>query len=83
MKLLIDVPKEQYEAYKGKPPRLGDEGIDSICQAIGNGVPFSDVKDHVTNLIYSVPYEDWHNAYNLAIEHAIDRLEEFEGSEEK
>lgn len=39
MKLIIDIPEELYEAYKGRPPMLGDEGMDMIAQAIANGTP--------------------------------------------
>jgi len=40
MKLIIDIPDEIYECYKGRPPRLGDEGMDSIAQSIANGIPY-------------------------------------------
>lgn len=39
MELIIKVDKELYEAYKGKPPMLGDAGMDMIAQAISNGIP--------------------------------------------
>lgn len=39
MKIVIDIPEELYKAYKGRPPMLGDEGMDSIAQAIANGTP--------------------------------------------
>lgn len=42
MKELIDIPDELYEAYKGRPPRTGDEGMDMIAQAIANGTPLQD-----------------------------------------
>lgn len=37
--LLIKIPEELYEAYKGRPPLLGDTGMDMIAQAIANGTP--------------------------------------------
>jgi hypothetical protein len=42
MKLIIDIPDEIYECYKGRPPRLGDEGMDSIAQSIANGIPYEE-----------------------------------------
>ena len=42
MKLIIDIDEELYEAYKGRPPRLGDEGMDMIAQAIANGTPYEE-----------------------------------------
>lgn len=51
MKLLIDIPEELYKCYKGKPPRLGDEGMDNIAQAIANGKPYDEIIDKVTDLI--------------------------------
>lgn len=42
MKLIIDIPKELYETYKGRPPMLGDEGMDMIAQAIANGTPYEE-----------------------------------------
>jgi hypothetical protein len=37
--LLIKIPEELYEAYKDRPPLLGDTGMDIIAQSIANGVP--------------------------------------------
>ena len=42
MKLIIEIDEELYEAYKGKPPLLGDTGMDMIAQAIANGTPYDD-----------------------------------------
>ena len=42
IKLLVEVDEELYRAYKGRPPRLGDEGMDMIAQAIANGTPITE-----------------------------------------
>lgn len=39
IELVIKIPKELYEVYKGRPPMLGDAGMDMIAQAIANGTP--------------------------------------------
>lgn len=39
IELVIKIPEELYEAYKGRPPMLGDAGMDMIAQAIANGTP--------------------------------------------
>lgn len=39
MKIVIDIPEELYEAYKDRPPMLGDVGMDMIAQSIANGTP--------------------------------------------
>lgn len=39
MKIVIDIPEKLYEAYKGRPPMLGDAGMDMIAQSIANGTP--------------------------------------------
>lgn len=39
IELVIKIPEELYEAYKGRPPMLGDAGIDMIAQSIANGTP--------------------------------------------
>ena len=39
IELVIKIPKELYEAYKGRPPMLGDAGMDMIAQSIANGTP--------------------------------------------
>lgn len=39
IKLVIKIPKELYETYKGKSPMLGDAGMDMIAQSIANGKP--------------------------------------------
>ena len=53
MKLIIDIDEELHEAYKGRPPRLGDEGMDMIAQAISNGTPITD-GDFLLTLMQSV-----------------------------
>lgn len=42
MELIIKIDKELYEAYKGKPPMLGDAGMDMIAQAIANGTSITE-----------------------------------------
>lgn len=39
VELVIKLPKELYETYKGRPPMLGDAGMDMIAQSIANGTP--------------------------------------------
>ena len=39
MEIVIKIPDELYEAYKGRPPMLGDTGMDMIAQSIANGTP--------------------------------------------
>lgn len=39
IELVVKIPEELYEAYKGRPPMLGDAGMDMIAQSIANGVP--------------------------------------------
>ncbi len=39
VELVIKVPEELYEAYKGRPPMLGDAGMDMLAQSIANGTP--------------------------------------------
>jgi hypothetical protein len=51
MKLIIDINEELYEAYKGRPPRLGDEGMDMIAQAIANGISYEDKIEEVIDLL--------------------------------
>lgn len=51
MELIIKIDEDLYEAYKGKPPMLGDAGMDMIAQAITNGIPYDKVIDEVTELL--------------------------------
>lgn len=37
VEVVIRIPKELYKVYKGRPPMLGDAGIDMIAQSIANG----------------------------------------------
>ena len=39
IELVIKIPKELYEAYKCRPPMLGDAGMDMIAQSIARGIP--------------------------------------------
>ena len=43
MKLIIDIDEELYKAYKGRPPMLGDAGIDMMVRAIANGIPYEEI----------------------------------------
>lgn len=51
--LVIKIPEELYEAYKGRPPMLGDAGMDMIAQAIANGTPLPDGAEILTKEAYS------------------------------
>ncbi len=42
MKLIIDIDEELYKAYKGRPPMLGDGGMDMIVRAVANGMPYKE-----------------------------------------
>lgn len=48
MELIIKIDEELYEAYKGKPPMLGDAGMDMIAQAIANGTPYNPSGDCIS-----------------------------------
>lgn len=39
MEIVIEIPEELYEAYKDRPPMLGDAGMDMIAQSIAKGTP--------------------------------------------
>ena len=39
IELVIKLPEELYKAYKGRPPMLGDAGMDMIAQSIAQGTP--------------------------------------------
>ena len=39
IELVIKIPEELYKSYKGRPPMLGDAGMDMIAQAIASGIP--------------------------------------------
>lgn len=61
IELVIKISEELYEAYKGRPPMLGDAGIDMIAQSIANSIPLPqghgrliDV-DYMTKQLLSLP----------------------------
>ena len=43
IELVIKISEELYEAYKGRPPMLGDAGMDMIAQSIANGTPLEEI----------------------------------------
>ena len=47
MKLIIDIPEDMYQTFRKTQPRMGDAGMDSICQAIGNGTPLDKIRDEI------------------------------------
>jgi len=63
MKLIIDIPDEIYECYKGRPPMLGDAGMDMIAQAIANGTPVPKghgrLKDADYIKLFSIDHDSW------------------------
>jgi hypothetical protein len=44
MEIVIDIPEELYEVYKGRLPMLGDVGMGMIAQSIAKGTPLP--KEH-------------------------------------
>lgn len=60
MKIVIDIPEELYVAYKGRPPMLGDAGMDMIAQAIANGIPLP--KGYGDLIDRNVAYTEFENA---------------------
>jgi hypothetical protein len=58
MKIVIDIPEGLFEAYKGRPPRLGDEGMDMIAQAIANGIPIKTVTNAEEAEAYPINQEE-------------------------
>ena len=54
IELVIKIPKELYETYKGRPPMLGDAGMDMIAQSIANGTP---LPEHHGRLIDADEFE--------------------------
>lgn len=82
MKLIIDIEEELYEAYKGKPPMLGDAGMDMIAQAIANGTPYNPtggdcisrrvVKGLISDKSIPIKFEkekrgDWHRSLGMTL----------------
>ena len=57
IELVIKVPEELYEAYKGRPPMLGDAGMDMIARAIANGTPIPKGHGKLVD-VNSIPEED-------------------------
>lgn len=63
IELVIKIPEELYEAYKGRPPMLGDAGMDMIAQAIANGKPLPKghgiLKDADYIKLFSIDHDSW------------------------
>lgn len=60
MKLIIDIDEELYKAYKGRPPMLGDAGMDMIAQAIANGISYGErLQGDLANEVWKL-----HKKYN-------------------
>lgn len=58
IELVIKIPEELYEAYKGRPPMLGDSGMDMIAQAIANGTPIKTVTNAKETEAYPINQEE-------------------------
>lgn len=41
VEVVIKIPEELYEAYKGISPKSGDAEVDMILQSITNGIPLT------------------------------------------
>lgn len=65
MKLIIDIDEELYEAYKGRPPMLGDEGMDMIAQAIANGIPYEERPQNAKHCNTCLHYQQLTNLQEL------------------
>lgn len=78
MKLIIDVPEELYESYKGRPPMLGDAGMDMIAQAIAKGILLEEYLQALKDcgfLLHSVDVLDKIRAELMLIEGMEDAIE--------
>lgn len=84
IELVIKIPKELYEAYKGRPPMLGDVGMDMIAQSIANGIPLEKLigteilkaKQNIT-----VGKEDYNMGIYVGLIKALNIFEDKEGEE--
>lgn len=89
MEIVIEIPDELYEAYKGRPSMLGDAGMDMITQSIANGVPLpkghGDLIDR-KKIVKAIPAEednctgmgmtyDEMDAYNDGIDDMYEKLQ--------
>lgn len=64
IELVIKIPKELYEAYKGRPPMLGDAGMDMIAQAIANGIPLPKGHGRLKDADYIKLFSIYHDSWN-------------------
>lgn len=88
MKLIVEVSDEMYAVYKKKFPVFGDKGLDSICQAIANGIPLPEngkIVD-VSQIYKAIPAEEDNvtgigmteeerDAYNAGIEAMYQKIQ--------
>ena len=56
IELVIKIPEELYEAYKNRPPMLGDAGMDMIVQAIANGTPLPKGHGRISDMDEAIKY---------------------------
>ena len=75
IELVIKIPEELYETYKGRPPMLGDTGMDMLAQSITNGTPLP--KGHGGLIDFGCvvdAIDDWINAEEYKYTNATDYL---------
>ena len=81
MKLIIDIPEDIYQTFHNTQPRMGDEGMDSICQAIGNGIPLDKIRKEIRSMkIFPVVSRDG-LFYNAGILDAIEIIDKYKGEQ--
>lgn len=84
IELVIKIPKALYEAYKCRPPMLGDAGMDMIAQSIANGIPLEKLigteilkaKQNIT-----VGKEDYNMGIYVGLIKALNLFEDKESAE--
>lgn len=83
MKLIIDIDEELYKAYKGRPPMLGDAGMDMIAQAVANGIPYGErLQGDLANEVWEL-YEKYHSHLATSVLEFGDELKELLGKYQK
>lgn len=74
IELVIKIPEELYKTYKGRPPMLGDAGMDMIAQSISNSIPLQEHGD----LIDKGKFKRWietQDGDKLMTEYYLDALD--------
>ena len=89
MKLIIDIPEDMYQTFHNTQPRMGDAGMDNICQAIVNGTPLdnetvdvlnkiiAEIEEYKSRTVFGIGIKDLETGRQVALDNVLGIIDKY------